>query len=104
MLDPQGHVEVMEVVKKLHAKGFTIIYITHFMEEAIEADRVFVMESGKIIKVGAPREIFTDVEGIKKIGLDIPIAAEMAYRLRKRGFKLPKDILTAEDFAGVMQK
>lgn len=101
MLDPQGRVEVLGVVKKLHVKGFTIIYITHFMEEAIEADRIFVMESGKIIKVGTPREIFTDVEGIKKIGLDVPIAAEMAYRLRKRGFKLPKDILTAEDFAKV---
>lgn len=99
MLDPQGRAEVLVVVKKLHAKGFTVIYITHFMEEAIEADRIFVMESGKIVKVGTPREIFNDVEGIKKIGLDVPIAAEMSYRLRKRGFKLPKDILTAEDFA-----
>ena len=98
MLDPQGRAEVLEVVRKLHAQGFTIIYITHFMEEATEADKVFVMENGKIIKVGTPREVFTNVEGVKKIGLDVPIAAEMAYRLRKRGFKLSKDILTIEDF------
>ena len=102
MLDPQGRAEVLTVIKNLHAKGFTIIYITHFMEEAMEADRVVVMEHGKIVKVGKPREIFTDVEGIKKIGLDVPIAAEMTYRLRKRGFNLPGGILTSEDFVSVL--
>ena len=103
MLDPQGRVEVLTVIKNLHAKGFTIIYVTHFMEEAMEADRVVVMESGKIVKVGTPREIFTDVEGIKKIGLDVPIVAEMTYRLRKRGFNLPEDILTAEELAAALR-
>ena len=99
MLDPQGREEVIAEIKKLHAQGMTIIYITHFMEEAMLAERVVVMNSGQIIKIGTPREIFTDVEGIKKIGLDVPIAAEIAYRLRKRGFKLPKDIITAEELA-----
>ena len=99
MLDPQGREEVIAEIKKLHAQGMTIIYITHFMEEAMIADRVVIMNDGKIIRIGTPREIFTDVEGIKKIGLDVPIAAEIAYRLRKRGFKLPKDIFTAEELA-----
>ena len=97
MLDPQGRTEVLAVIKKLHAQGLTVIYITHFMEEAMAANRVVVMKSGKIIKSGTPKEIFTDVEGIKKIGLDVPIAAEIAHRLRSRGFKLSQDILTAED-------
>ena len=102
MLDPQGRAEVLAVVRKLHAEGFTIIYITHFMDEAIEADRVVVMDCGKIVKVGTAKEIFIDVEGIKKIGLDVPIAAEMAYRLRKKGIKLPKDILTVEDLSAAL--
>ena len=103
MLDPQGREEVMTTIKKLHAQSMTIIYITHFMEEALNADRIIVMESGRIIKVGTPREIFTDVEGIKKIGLDVPIAAEIAYRLRKRGLNLPKDIVTAEDLSAALR-
>ena len=103
MLDPQGREEVMTTIKKLHAQGMTIIYITHFMEEALNADRIIVMEHGKIIKVGTPREIFTDVEGIKKIGLDVPIAAEIAYRLRKHKFNLPKDILNAEELASALR-
>ena len=97
MLDPQGRQEVMSTVKKLHGEGLTVIYITHFMEEAMEADRVVVMDNGKIIKIGTPREIFTDVEGIKKIGLDVPIAVEIAHRLRKRGLPLPKEILNVQD-------
>ena len=84
MLDPQGREEVLNVIKQLHAKGFTIIYITHFMEEARQAERIVVMDSGRIVKVGTPRDIFTDVEYIKKIGLDVPIDIEMDYRLRKR--------------------
>ena len=103
MLDPQGREEVMTTIKKLHAQSMTIIYITHFMEEALNADRIIVMESGRIIKVGTPREIFTDVEGIKKIGLDVPIAAEIAYRLRKHKFNLPKDILNAEELAAALR-
>ena len=88
MLDPQGREEVLNVIKQLHAKGFTIIYITHFMEEARQADRIVVMDSGRIVKVGTPKEIFTDVEYIKKIGLDVPIDIEMDYRLKKRNIDL----------------
>ena len=103
MLDPQGRREVLDMVKRLHAQGKTIIYITHFMEEAANAQRVFVMESGRIIRDGTPREIFTDVKEMKRLGLDVPVAAELAARLRRKGFKLPQKILTPEELADALK-
>ena len=98
MLDPVGRAEVLAVVKRLHEEqGITIIYITHFMEEAAAADRVLVMDQGHIAVQGTPREIFTDVSGMKKRGLEVPLAAELAWRLRQQGVRLPVDILTNED-------
>lgn len=102
MLDPQGRREVLEMVKRLHAQGKTIIYITHFMEEAAEAQRVFLMEGGRIIRDGTPREIFTDVKEMKRLGFDVPVAAELAERLRKK-FRLPQKILTAEELADALK-
>ena len=99
MLDPQGRLEVLNTIKKLHAQGFTIILITHFMDEAAQAEKIFVMDGGKILKIGTPREIFSDVKKIKNLGLKVPVAVELAERLRKKNFKLPKNILTAEDFS-----
>ena len=105
MLDPQGRREVLSTVKKLHdSKELTVIYITHFMEEAICADKIVVMEHGQIKKIGTPREIFSEVEEVKKIGLDVPIAAEICYRLNKKNFNLPKNILTAEELAEIIVK
>ena len=105
MLDPQGRSEVLSTVKKLHdSKELTVIYITHFMEEAIYADRIVVMEHGRIKKIGTPREIFSEVEEVKKIGLDVPIAAEICYRLNKKKFNLPKNILNAEELAKFIKK
>ncbi len=104
MLDPQGRREILQMVKRLHAQGLTIIYITHFMEEAAQAQRVFVMEKGRIIRDATPREIFTDVKEMKRLGFDVPVAAEISERLRRRGFKLPKKILTAEELADVLRK
>ena len=103
MLDPAGRREILETVKKLHAQGLTIIYITHFMEEAAVADKIFLMEGGKILKIGTPRQIFSDVKEIKRLGLDVPVAVEMAERLRQRGFKLPKNILTDEEFVSAIK-
>lgn len=102
MLDPQGRREILDMVKRLHAQGKTIIYITHFMEEVAAAQRVFVMESGKIIRNGTPREIFTDVKEMKRLGFNVPVAAELAERLRRKGFKLPPKILTAEELAAAL--
>ena len=103
MLDPLGRREVMNLVKKLHTRGKTIIYITHFMEEASQAQRVFVMERGKIIRNGTPHEIFTNVAEMKRLGFDVPVAAELAERLRRK-FKLPKNILTAEELAEALHR
>ena len=104
MLDPQGRREVLETIKKLHAQGLTIILITHFMDEAAQAEKIFVMDCGKILKFGTPQEIFSDVKEIKKIGLDVPVAVELADRLRRKNFKLPKNILTAKDLANALKK
>lgn len=100
MLDPAGRREILETVQRLHEQGLTIIYITHFMEEASVADKIFLMEGGKILKIGTPQQIFSDATEIKRLGLDVPVAVELADRLSRRGLKLPKNILTDEDFIG----
>ncbi len=100
MLDPSGRREVLSTVKKLHEEcGITVVYITHFMEEAVKADRVVVMEKGKICFEGTPATVFTQVERLEKLGLDVPLAAKVADRLRRKGLKLPAEILTDEDLA-----
>ena len=100
MLDPSGRREVLSTVKKLHEeRGITVVYITHFMEEAVKADRVVVMEKGKICFEGTPATVFTQVERLEKLGLDVPLAAKVADRLRRKGLKLPAEILTDEDLA-----
>ena len=104
MLDPAGRREILDTVRRLHAQGLTIIYITHFMEEVIFADRIFLMEEGKILKIGTPRQIFSEVTEIKRLGLDVPVAVELAERLRRRGFKLPKNILTDADFVNALKE
>jgi energy-coupling factor transport system ATP-binding protein len=98
MLDPIGRKEVMNTVKKLNKEEHkTIVHITHYMEEAVDADRIVVMEEGSIIMDGTPREIFSKVDVMKKIGLDVPQVTELAYELRKEGIDVPADILTIEE-------
>lgn len=98
MLDPIGRKEVMNTVKKLnHEQHKTIVHITHYMEEAVEADRIVVMEEGSIVMDGTPREIFSQVDVMKKIGLDVPQVTELAYELRREGIDVPADILTIEE-------
>ena len=104
MLDPQGRVEVLNTIKRLHAQGMTIILITHFMDEAAQAEKIFIMEGGIILKSGTPQEIFSDVKEIKRLGLDVPASVELADRLRRKGFKLPKNILTAKDLSKALTK
>ncbi len=104
MLDPQGRREVLDMVKRLHAQGKTIIYITHFMEEAAQAQRVFLMEGGRIIRNDTPRAIFTDAKEMNRLGFDVPVAVEIAERLRRRGFKLPNKVLTPEELAAALKK
>ena len=75
----------------------TVIHITHYMEEAVNADRIIVMENGKVALEGTPREVFAEVEMLKNIGLDVPQMTELSYRLRKNGLDIPADILTTEE-------
>lgn len=98
MLDPVGRREIMETVTKLNREeNMTVVMITHFMEEAVQADRVVVMDHGKIIIEGTPKEVFSNIEKLKEIGLDVPQATELVHALNKDGFKLDLDILTADE-------
>ncbi len=98
MLDPSGRREVMETIEYLNQeKKMTIIYITHHMEEAAQADRIVVMDHGHVVMSGKPRQVFTQVDRMKELGLDVPQATELAWRLRKRGIMVPQDIMTMEE-------
>ncbi len=97
MLDPVGRHEVIDTVCRLNKEqGITVVNITHFMEEAALSDRVIVMHDGRIIKEGTPEEIFQDIKGMKKLGLDVPVATELAYRLGQRGIKIHRSIINQE--------
>lgn len=99
MLDPVGRKEVLETVHRLNKEeGITIVYITHFMEEAVTSDRVVVMKNGKLLHDGTPREIFSQVPMLKELGLDVPVAAEVAAKLRLDGVSLSNEIITEEEF------
>ena len=98
MLDPSGRKEVIRAVRGLNqVEGVTLILITHYMEEIIHADKVFVMDEGKIAMQGTPREIFSQVEQLKKLRLDVPQVSLLSYELQKRGIPLPDGILTREE-------
>lgn len=103
MLDPSGRNEVLKVINELNKNtGMTILLITHYMEEAVNADRIIVLDNGKIIKEGIPREVFKDVEVMKDIGLDVPQMTELAYELRKNGVNIKSDILTIEEMVDAL--
>lgn len=100
MLDPHGRQEVMDTIHMLNKeRGITVILITHYMDEAVKADRVVVMDKGEIVLDGEPKKVFRHVEKLKELGLDVPQATELAYRLRKAGFPIADDILDEEECA-----
>lgn len=105
MLDPQGRDEVMKTIIRLNKEmGITMILITHFMEEAVLADRVIVMDSGKVLTDGTPREVFSQVELLKKHRLSVPQATELAYRLKSCGYELPDCVLNEEECVQALEK
>ncbi len=105
MLDPDGRREVIRAVRALNdVEKMTVVLITHYMEETIHADRLFVMEEGRIVMEGTPKEIFSQVERLKSLRLDVPQVTLLAHELRNRGLKLPAGILTAQELAEEMQK
>lgn len=102
MLDPSGRKEVMSTIKRLNKEeNISVIHITHFMEEAVDADRVIVMEKGKKVLEGTPKQVFSKIDMLKKIGLDIPYMTELSKELNKEGLKIESDILTVDEM--VMQ-
>ena len=103
MLDPNGRKEVIKAAKKLNReKGITIILITHYMEEAIDADVIFVMDKGEVAMQGTPREIFSQVEKMQELQLDVPQVTLLGYELRKAGLDIPVCILTKEELADAL--
>ena len=103
MLDPNGRKDVLKTVRQLNRQeGVTVILITHYMEEVIYADNVFVMDGGHIVMKGAPREIFSQVEELQKYRLDVPQVTLLAHELRKAGVDLPEGILTIEELVNAL--
>ena len=97
MLDPKGRTEVMEVIEKLNAKGITVLLITHFMEEAAQADKIVVMDDSLVKMVGTPEEIFLRAAELKELSLGVPPAVDLAMKLRERGIDVPEGILDIDE-------
>lgn len=103
MLDPTGRIEVMNTIKKLNKEeGKTIVLITHYMDEAVQGDRVLIMNQGEIAMEGTPREVFRKVDRVKELGLDVPQVTELAYELKKEGIELDGDILSVEELLEIL--
>ena len=103
MLDPQGRKEVIRAIRALNdVEKITIILITHYMEEVIYADKVYVMDKGKVTLQGTPREVFSQVDRLKELRLDVPQVTLLAHELREDGFPIPEGILTKEEFRDAM--
>ena len=105
MLDPRGRAEVMKTLRELNRDhGITIALITHYMDEAAQCDRVVVVDGGKLLMEGTPREVFRQVDRLKEVGLDVPQVTELMHELRKAGLEVREDIITEEDCAGELAR
>ena len=105
MLDPSGRKEVIRTVRELNRREkVTVLLITHYMEEVIHADKVIVMDDGKIVMQGSPREVFSQVEKLKSYRMDVPQVTELAYELKKAGMPLPDGVLSVEEFAEAVER
>ena len=100
MLDPKGRGEIISTIKKLNREnGITVVLITHFMEEAVDADRVIVMDSGVIVADSTPNDVFSDIKLLKEVGLDVPQTTELLYRLKMGGMNISTDVISIEESA-----
>jgi len=105
MLDPRGRKDIMSAVRQLNRDlGITIICITHYMDEALDADKVFVMNRARVIMEGTPKEIFSQPEKLEELGLKLPQICQLSWELRKAGLNLPEDIITAEELKEALLK
>ena len=105
MLDPYGRKEVIETIRQLNKeKKVTVILITHYMDEVVHADHVYVMDDGKIVLSGKPKDVFSQVELLKELRLDVPQVTELAYELKQAGLSMPDGVLTIEEFLEAFEK
>lgn len=104
MLDPQGRKDILDTVLKLREMGKTIIHITHYMEECVHADRIIVINEGEVVLEGDPREVFSKVEKMKKIGLDVPEPTEISYLLNKSNINVRRDVLTVDELVEALEE
>ena len=99
MLDPVGRRDIMDAIERLHDEGITVILITHFMDEAVRADRVIILDQGEVLLDGTPGEVFSHIDVVRDASLDVPMAVEIAEYLRARGIKVPMSVVTSEALA-----
>lgn len=104
MLDPEGRKEIAEVVENLRKKGVAVIAITHYMDEAVKADKVIVLDGGKVALSGAPKEVFAKTDELDGLGLELPLAGIIAAKLRAKGAAIPEDVITEEELLGALWK
>ena len=105
MLDPYGRAMVIETIKKLNKEfGITVVLITHYMNEAAQADRVVVMSKGKVEKIGTPKEIFSQVDWVKSLALDVPQTSDLAHEINKHGFNLSTEAISIEECAAQLYR
>ncbi len=98
MLDPKGRAEVMKTIKMLNREnGVTIVLITHYMEEAAQADRVVVIDEGEVVMDNEPKKVFSQVETMKNLGLDVPQVTQLAYGLKKAGYNISSEVITEDE-------
>lgn len=103
MLDPEGRADILSVVRRLHEEqGITVVYITHFMEEAAAADRVVVLDQGHVVMDAPPRAVFSHADELRALGLEVPLAVELRDRLRRAGIALPADLLTEAELVAAL--
>lgn len=103
MLDPQGRKDVMQIIKKLHEGGTTVVLITHFMDEAVQAQRVVVMNDGQILIDGTPHYVFENAGLLRSVGLDVPQSTDLMFLLRRHGLRVPLSVLTEEECVKVLR-
>lgn len=103
MLDPQGRKDILDTVLKLREMGKTIIHITHYMEECVNADRIIVINEGNVVLEGTPREVFSNVVQMKEIGLDVPEPTEISYLLNKSNINIRADVLTVDELVEALE-
>jgi energy-coupling factor transport system ATP-binding protein len=102
MLDPRGRREVMDILLRLHRDGVTVVLITHFMEEAVKADRIVIMDAGAVVLDGPPTEVFEHSDRIRALHLDVPLTVELCDRLRRKGHDIPPNIIEVEEMVAYL--